>query len=75
MYAIRSYYAKSELIERGNFFYPPHYKLIEITLKNRDENHLNNAAESFAALLRETFKERVLGPEFPLIKRISYNFV
>ncbi len=66
-------FAKSELIERGNFFYPPHYKLIEITLKNRDENHLNNAAESFAALLRETFKERVLGPEFPLIKRIQ-NF-
>lgn len=66
-------FAKSELIERGNFFYPPHYKLIEITLKNRDENQLNRTAEEFAKLLRETFKERVLGPEFPLIKRIQ-NF-
>lgn len=66
-------FARAELIERQNFFYPPFYKLIEITLKNRDENHLNRAAEELAKSLRETFKERVLGPEFPLIKRIQ-NF-
>lgn len=66
-------FAKSELIERSNYFYPPYFKLIEITLKNRDENEVTRAATELAGLLKNTFKERVLGPEFPLIKRVQ-NF-
>jgi primosomal protein N' (replication factor Y) len=63
---------KSEIIERKNFFYPPFYKIIEITLKHKNENELSRAAAELAGKLRETFKERVLGPEFPVVKRI-YN--
>ena len=63
---------EAEIIERKNFFYPPYYKIIEITLKHRDENELNRAAEELARALRATFKERVLGPEFPVVKKI-YN--
>jgi primosomal protein N' (replication factor Y) len=63
---------KSEIIERKNFFYPPFYKIIEVTLKHKNENELNRAAAELAGKLRETFKERVLGPEFPVVKRI-YN--
>ncbi|PWL27746.1 MAG: primosomal protein N' [Fluviicola sp. XM-24bin1] len=62
----------AEIIERKNYFYPPYFKVIEITLKHRDENELNRAASELASKLRETFKERVLGPEFPVVKRI-YN--
>ena len=63
----------SEIIERKNFFYPPYFKIIEITLKHKNENELNRAAAELAEKLRGTFKERVLGPEFPSVKRI-YNF-
>ncbi|MGY8926027.1 MAG: replication restart helicase PriA, partial [Flavobacteriales bacterium] len=35
---------KSEIIERENYFYPPYFKIIEITLKHRDENKLIKAA-------------------------------
>lgn len=63
---------ESEIIERKNFFYPPYYKVIEITLKHRDENQINRASAELAGKLREVFKERVLGPEFPVVKRI-YN--
>jgi primosomal protein N' (replication factor Y) len=62
---------ESEVIERANFFYPPFYKIIEITLKHRDENILNTAATDLANSLKKNFKERVLGPEFPVISRIQ----
>lgn len=62
----------AEIIERKNYFYPPFYKVIDITLKHRDENELNRAAQELTNRLRATFKERVLGPEFPPVKKI-YN--
>jgi primosomal protein N' (replication factor Y) len=65
----------SEIIERKNFFYPPFYKIINITLKHKDENSVNNAAQSLATALRSIFKERVLGPEFPIIRRIQNMFL
>ncbi|MEJ6617306.1 MAG: primosomal protein N' [Crocinitomicaceae bacterium] len=65
----------SEIIERANYFYPPFYKIIEITLKHRDENVLNKGAMDLAVTLRNIFKERVLGPEFPVVKRIQNLFL
>lgn len=65
----------SEILERANYFYPPFYKIIEITLKHRDENVLNKGANDLAISLRNTFKERVLGPEFPVVKRIQNLFL
>ena len=64
---------ESEIIERKNYFYPPYYKIIALTLKHRDENKLTVASNDLANQLRQVFKERVLGPEFPLIKKIQ-NF-
>lgn len=64
---------ESEIIERKNYFYPPYYKIIALTLKHRDENQLTVASNDLAHQLRQVFKERVLGPEFPLIKKIQ-NF-
>ena len=65
----------SEIIERKNFFYPPFYKIINITLKHRDENIINSASIQLALKLRESFKERVLGPEFPPVKRVYNQFL
>ena len=61
----------SEIVERKNFFYPPFYKLIELTLKHKDEHRVDNAANELAIELRNIFKERVIGPEFPIIRRIQ----
>ena len=65
----------AEIIERKNFFYPPYFKIIEITLKHKNENELNRAAAALTEKLREVFKERVLGPEFPPVKRIYKLFL
>ena len=66
---------KNEIVERQNFFYPPFYKIISITLKHRDENIINTASVQLASKLRESFKERVLGPEFPPVKRVYNQFL
>jgi primosomal protein N' (replication factor Y) (superfamily II helicase) len=60
-----------EIIERENFYYPPYYKMIVLTLKHSEEPLLNIAAIELANSLRTSFKERVLGPEFPIIKKIQ----
>lgn len=59
-----------QIQERRIFRYPPYYRLIEITLKHRDPDLLNAAADWLAAQLRATFAWRVMGPEYPIVSRI-----
>ena len=56
--------------ERRVFRYPPYYRLIEVTLKHRDSEVLNAAADWMAAQMRGAFGTRVMGPEYPLVSRI-----
>ena len=70
----RNFY-KNEIIERENYFYPPFYKLITLTIKHKEEAQVERAASELANTLRSIFKERVLGPEFPIIKRIQNQFL
>lgn len=65
----------AEIIERKNFFYPPFYKIINITLKHKDEQIVNTGSQTLANSLKTVFKERVLGPEFPVVKRIQNQFL
>ena len=59
-----------QIQERRVFRYPPFYRLIEITLKHREQEVLNAAADWLAAQLKATFTWRVMGPEYPLVSRI-----
>jgi primosomal protein N' (replication factor Y) (superfamily II helicase) len=65
----------SEIIERKNFFYPPFFKIIEIVLKHKEEYILDRCALEFATQLKDVFKERVLGPEYPSVKRVNNLFI
>jgi primosomal protein N' (replication factor Y) len=65
----------TEIQERQMFFYPPYYKIIDLTLRNIDEIKLNSAAQNLVDKLRPVFKERVVGPEFPIIKRIQNFYI
>jgi len=67
-------FIKNELIERKNFNYPPFTKLIVITLKHADEALLNRASLDMAMHLKSALKERVLGPEFPIVKRVQNQY-
>jgi primosomal protein N' (replication factor Y) len=64
-----------EIEERERFFYPPFYKIVQLTLKHEKEEVVSEGAQFLADQLRSVFKERVLGPEFPLIKRIQNKYL
>jgi len=64
-----------EIEERERFFYPPFYKIVQLTLKHEKEEVVNEGAQYLADHLRSIFKERVLGPEFPIIKRIQNKYI
>ena len=66
---------ETEIQERKMFFYPPYYKIIDLTLRNTDEFKLNSAAQNLVDKLRPVFKERIVGPEFPIIKRIQNFYI
>jgi primosomal protein N' (replication factor Y) (superfamily II helicase) len=66
---------ESEIIERKNFFYPPFYKMIDITLKHKDEHVVDKGAYDFSIQLRQVFKERVIGPEYPIVKRVKNQYI
>lgn len=61
---------QTEIQERLQFHYPPFYRLIKITLKHKELNTLNTAAQVLAGSLKTSFGSAVLGPEFPFISRI-----
>jgi len=66
---------EEQMDERRNFKYPPIYRLIKITLKHRNYNKVNVAADWYAKSLRLVFKSHVLGPEFPPVSRIRNQFI
>jgi primosomal protein N' (replication factor Y) (superfamily II helicase) len=66
---------ENEIIERKNFFYPPFSKMILLTLKHKNENSLGGMADEFALSLKSVFGDRVIGPEFPPVRRIQNNYL
>ena len=65
-----STFYEEQIQERRVFRYPPFYRLVQITLKHKDDNVLNAAADWLAVQLRATFGWRVMGPEYPLVSRV-----
>ena len=60
-----------DLEERRKFSYPPHSRLIEITLKHRDKDLLDDAAGVFAGIMIKKLGKRVYGPHIPIVSRIK----
>ncbi|MBR4230383.1 MAG: primosomal protein N' [Bacteroidales bacterium] len=61
---------REQIEERRVFRYPPFFRMVEVTLKHRDAEVLNAAADWFATQLRGAFGGRVMGPEYPLVSRV-----
>ena len=61
---------QTQIEERELFGYPPFTRLIRINVRHRDWDSLNKFAGILGSVLRESFGDRVLGPEAPVITRI-----
>ena len=59
-----------EIEHRKNFQYPPFYRLIELTIIDKDVDVVNTSSDELAEKLKTALGKRVLGPEFPIIPRI-----
>ncbi len=64
-----------QLYEREQYHYPPHNRIIRITMKHRAFHTLNEAADWFSRSLRQQFGEWILGPEYPAIPRIRNQYL
>lgn len=59
-----------QVSERKKFNYPPFFRLIEITLKHKNQMLIETAAQDLARDLIAVFNTRVLGPESPPIPKM-----
>ena len=57
--------------ERRDFRYPPFHHLIYIYMRHRHENVVDSAAIFMASLLRQSFGNRVLGPDKPGVSKVK----
>ena len=57
--------------ERKAFFYPPYSRLIKIIIRHKDEALVDNFATMLAADLRKFLAHRVLGPQYPPVKKVQ----
>lgn len=64
-----------QLAVRKQFKYPPYYRLIQLSVKHKKKEIVEQASELFAKELRAVFGNRVLGPEFPVISRIKTWYI
>jgi primosomal protein N' (replication factor Y) len=65
----------SQLAERKEYIYPPFYRLINISLKHKNQRLVNEAANYLAKSLRKIFGIRIFGPQSPVINRIQNSFI
>lgn len=69
----KSLYEK-EIIERRDYKYPPFNRLLRITVRHREQIHLEQRASILASLLKEVFGNRLIGPEYPLANRLRGQY-
>ncbi|MGV8878541.1 MAG: replication restart helicase PriA [Sphingobacteriaceae bacterium] len=66
---------QTEILERKAFKYPPFYRLIQLDVKHKNPEKLQQQADYLATALRQQFGDRVIGPEFPLVSRIRNYYI
>ena len=66
---------EEQLHDRKIYFYPPYYRLIKLTLKNRDFDKLKQGSFWLYEVLKQSLPMPVLGPEEPVINRIRNEYI
>ena len=59
------------IAERQAFHYPPYYRLIYVFLRHRRDEVAEAAGHTMAAMLRQWFGGRILGPDKPTVARVK----
>ncbi len=66
---------KEQLYDRQIYKYPPYYRIIKLTLKQRDYDKLKEGAMWLYQVMSQNLNMPVLGPEEPAISRIRNEYI
>ncbi|RZJ52470.1 MAG: primosomal protein N' [Flavobacterium sp.] len=66
---------KEQLYDRKIYKYPPYFRIIKLTLKNKDYDKLKEGAMWLYQVLSQNLNMPVLGPEEPAINRIRNEYI
>lgn len=64
-----------EIEKRKEFFYPPFSRMVMVTLKHRDKETVEAAANKLASLLSQDLKEFITGPAAPVVGRLRNMYL
>ncbi len=64
-----------EIINRQQFFYPPYSRIIQITLKHKVKEVVNEAAERLTTALKFDMPNFVMGPAAPVVNRVRNQYL
>ena len=64
-----------EIEKRKEFFYPPFSRMVMLTLKHRDKETVEAAANKLANLLSQDLKEFITGPVAPVVGRLRNMYL
>ena len=70
-----SKFYRLQISERKSFKYPPFSRLIFVKFRHTDHKVLDTVTEKFSSFLRKSFKDRVLGPEYPLVSKVKNYYL
>ncbi|MFR9503616.1 MAG: primosomal protein N' [Rikenellaceae bacterium] len=68
-------FARTLLAEREHFSYPPYARIIAITMRDKQRDKLNAAANYLSSLLRGSFGRRLQGPVAPAVDKIRDEYI
>jgi primosomal protein N' (replication factor Y) len=66
---------KEQLYDRQIYKYPPYFRIIKVTLKQRDFEKLKAGSLWLHEVMRQNLLMPVLGPEEPVISRIRNEYI
>lgn len=64
-----------ELHNRHSFFYPPYSRIIQITLKHRIKDVVDELAEKLGTALKKDLNNFVMGPAAPVVARVRNQYL
>ena len=64
-----------QLYDRQIYKYPPYFRIIKLTLKQRDFDKLKDGSMWLYQVMRQNLDMPVLGPEEPVISRIRNEYI
>ena len=64
-----------EIEKRKEFFYPPFSRMVVITLKHKDKETVEAAANKLALFISQDLKEFITGPAAPVVGRLRNQYL